>query len=69
MQAKCRFIHERDLYAELETRQTVLAFASNEAAEMNGLAILSTPPESPPAGVEICLVTDSCRSAREKFID
>jgi len=51
-----RFIHESNLYAELETGSTVLAFAGNEAAEMNGLAIQPNDPSALAAGWEICFV-------------
>ena len=65
---KRRFIHESNLYAELETGQTTLAFAGNEAAEMNGLAILPNTPTSPPAGWEICLVTENVNNAYDHAI-
>lgn len=58
-----RFIHESDLYAEMETGSTALAFAGNEAAEMNGLAILPNDAASPAAGWEICFVTDDVDAA------
>lgn len=60
---KRRFIHESDLYAEMETGDTVLAFAGNEAAQLNGLSIVPNDPTSPAAGWEICLVTDNVASA------
>lgn len=59
----CRFIHESNLYAEMETGDTVLAFAGNEAAEMNGLAILPNDPTDLPAGWEICFITDDVETA------
>jgi len=60
---KRRFIHESKLYAELETGDTVLAFAGLEAAEMNGLAILPNDPSGPAAAWEICFVTDDVNAA------
>ena len=45
-----RFIHESNLYAEMETGETTLAFAGNETAEMTGLAILPNAPETLAAG-------------------
>lgn len=62
-QLKCKFIHESELYAEMETGNTVLAFAGDEAAEMNGLAISPNRPESLAAGWEICFVCDDVESA------
>jgi len=44
---KRRFVHESNLYAEMDTGDTVLAFAGNEAAEMNGLAISPNDPKGP----------------------
>lgn len=63
-----RFIHESNLYAELDTGETTLAFAGNEAAEMSGLAITPNVPKAPPAGWEICLVTDEVDAAYAKAI-
>lgn len=63
-----RFIHESNLYAELETGDTVLAFAGLEAAEMNGLAILPNEPAGTAAGWEICFVTDDVGAAFEQAV-
>ena len=63
-----RFIHESDLYAEMETGSTVLSFAGNEAAEMNGLAIRPNDPAIVAAGWEICFVTDDVDSAYARAI-
>jgi len=59
----CRFVHESGLYAEMETGETVLAFAANEAAEMNGIAIAPNTKNGLPAGWEVCFVTDNVASA------
>ena len=58
-----RFMHESNLYAEMETGETVLAFAGTEAAEMSGLAILPNSPNALAAGWEICFVTDDVQAA------
>lgn len=58
-----RFIHESNLYAEMETGDTVLSFAGNETAEMSGLAIVPNDPAGPAAGWEICFVTDNVSAA------
>jgi len=63
-----RFVHDSNLYAEMETGDTVLAFAGNEAAEMNGMAILPNDPSSPAAGWEICFVTDDVQTAFERAV-
>lgn len=65
---KRRFIHESNLYAEMKTGSTILSFASNEAAEMNGLAILPNKPTEPAAGWEICFTTTDISSAFEKAV-
>lgn len=62
---KQRFIHKSNLYGEMETGETILAFASTEAAEMNGLAILPNNPAGPAAAWEICFVTDNVTNAYE----
>lgn len=58
-----RFIHESDLYAEMETGDTALAFAGDEAAEMSNLAISSNRKDKLSAGWEICLVCDDVNNA------
>ncbi len=63
-----RFIHESDLYAEMDTGGTVLAFAGNEAAEMNGLAIQPNDPVGLAAGWEICFVTEDVSGAFERAV-
>jgi len=63
-----RFIHESNLYGELDTGNTVLAFAGDEAAEMNGLAILPNNPEGLPAGWEICFVTEDVEAAFKQAV-
>jgi uncharacterized glyoxalase superfamily protein PhnB len=52
-----RFVHESNLYAELETGETILAFAGEPMAEMNGLAIRPNRNTDVAAGFEIALVT------------
>lgn len=66
---KRRFIHESNLYAELDTGSTTLSFAGNEAAEMSGLAILPNDPANIPAAWEICFVTDDVEAAYQQAID
>lgn len=63
-----RFIHESNLYAEMNTGDTTLAFAGYEAAEMNGLAIIPNEPTETASGWEICFVTDDVKSAFEKAV-
>lgn len=63
-----RFIHESNLYGEMETGSTVLAFAGVEAAEMNGLAIVPNDPKGPAAAWEICFVTDHVAKAYDRAL-
>jgi len=63
-----RFVHESNLYAEMETGGTVLAFGGNEEAEMNGLAIRPNNAADVAAGWEICFVTDDVETAFERAI-
>ena len=63
-----RFIHESNLYAEMETGDTALAFAGFEAAEMSGLAIQPNDPKLLAAGWEVCLVTETVAEAFETAV-
>ena len=63
-----RFIHESGLYAEMDTGETTLSFAAETMAEMNGLAIRPNSPRDLPAGIEICLVTESPEAAYEQAV-
>jgi lactoylglutathione lyase len=63
-----RFLHESNLYAELETGDTVLAFAGEPMAEMNGFAIRANRPDGVAAGFEIAFVTDDPDAAWRKAV-
>ncbi len=65
---KRQFIHDSLLYAEMNTGQTTLAFAANEAAEMGGLAIQPNTLSSLAAGWEICFVIDNVQEAYDHAI-
>ena len=60
---RCRFLHESNLYAEMETGETALAFAGEPMAEMNGLAILPNRQTEMAAGFELAFVTDDPHTA------
>lgn len=64
-----RFIHESNLYAEMETGATALAFGGDEAAEQSGLAITPNRSGNLPAGWEICMITDDVQAAYERAIN
>ena len=64
---KTRFLHDSKQYGELETGETVLAFASHEMGQMNLQGeYLRTDEESEPLGIELAFVTDNVETAFEK---
>ncbi|MGR3713916.1 MAG: VOC family protein [Shimia sp.] len=64
-----RFVHESNLYAEMETGETALAFAADSAAEMNGLAFAPNEKAAVPAGWEICFVTENVAGGFAKAVE
>ncbi len=60
---KTRFVHESKLYAEMETGGTALAFAGEQMAVMNELAIRPNRQVDVAAGFEIALVADDPATA------
>lgn len=60
---KHRFIHESQLYGELDTGETVLAFASEQMADLNGIEIRPNRKDAIASGFEVALVTDDPHSA------
>jgi uncharacterized glyoxalase superfamily protein PhnB len=62
-----RFLHETKTYGELETGETVLAFASHELGQSNlGEYIRADDPK--PMGIEIAFVTEDVAAAFEQAI-
>ena len=47
------FLHESELYGELKTGATTLAFAADEMAQRNGLSVRPNRADERPAGYEI----------------
>lgn len=60
---KQAFLHESELYGELDTGATTLAFAADQMAELNGLTIRPNRADALPAACEIAFVTDDPRAA------
>ncbi len=58
-----RFVHESQMYGEIETGATALAFAAEPMAEMNGVAIRPNRSGEIASGFEIALVTDDPQGA------
>jgi uncharacterized glyoxalase superfamily protein PhnB len=64
-----RFLHESGQYGELNTGETVLAFASHEMGEMNlDGRYQKTDPNAPPLGVELAFVTNDVGAAYAKAV-
>jgi lactoylglutathione lyase len=63
-----KFLHESNLYAEMETGRTTLAFAGETMADLNGLAIRVNRKADLAAGFEIALVCSEPHEAYEKAI-
>ena len=63
------FLHESQLYGELETGETTLAFAANEMAKLNGLSVRANRADETAAGYEIALVTENPKSAFERAVN
>lgn len=66
---KRRFVHESNLYGELDTGETVLAFAGEEMAKAHGFAIHPNRRDATAAGFEIALVADDPHAAFVAAID
>lgn len=63
-----RFMHESNLYGELDTGNTILAFAGEAMAEANGFAIRPNRRNDIAAGFEIAFVTDDPKTAYQKAV-
>ncbi len=66
---KRRFVHESGAYAELETGNTVLAFASEDLASSHGFRFAKTRRDSDPPSVEVAFVTDNVEAAYRLAVD
>jgi lactoylglutathione lyase len=62
-----RFVHESGDYAELETGDTTLAFASHGLAGSN-LPAAFRPPEGGATAFEVCFVTDDVTGAYDRAV-
>lgn len=65
---RLRMLHDSNLYAEMETGDTVLAFAGNEMAGFNGFKIRENSPLTDPSGFEIAFVTDNVQMSFDTAI-
>lgn len=64
-----RFIHDSGQYAEMETGNTALAFASHALAEANGVPPGPASHDVLPFGAEIALVTDDVQAAFRRALE
>jgi uncharacterized glyoxalase superfamily protein PhnB len=64
-----KFLHESNMYGEMNTGETTLAFAANALSEMNGLTILHNELQNLPAGIEIAFITEDINAAYQKAIN
>ena len=60
---KLKFLHESNQYAEMETGETILAFASEELAHINDLQIRPNRMKEVSAGFELAFVTNNVDKA------
>lgn len=63
-----KFVHESNLYAEMETGATTLAFAGESMADLNGFAIRANRKTDLTPGFEIALVCSAPHEAYEKAV-
>lgn len=65
-----RFVHESGQYAEMETGETTLAFASNALSKSNlPGGFRKNDPAEPPAGVEVALVAEDVEDAFRRALE
>lgn len=64
-----KFIHESKAYGELQTGETILAFASHEMGDMNlGGKYLKANINDKPFGIELAFATEDVSAAYEKAV-
>jgi lactoylglutathione lyase len=63
-----RFVTPEGDYAEMETGATALSFASEPLAASHGFDFVPNRPDAPPAGIEICLLTDDVPAAHARAV-
>lgn len=65
---KERSMHESNLYGEMETGETVLAFADESSVELGGVAFVPNERKAAPAGWEIAFVTDDVGASFDRAV-
>ncbi|TDK65513.1 VOC family protein [Sapientia aquatica] len=67
---KTRFLHESNMYGELDTGETALAFASLEMGDMNlGDQFLPVQASGKPFGIELAFVAEDVDAAFKQAVD
>ncbi len=64
-----KFLHESNMYGELLTGETTLAFAANEMAALNGFTIRENTLNENPVGAEVAFITEDVNSAYLRAIE
>ncbi len=62
------FLHESKQYAELNTGETKLAFASNVLAQSNGVEFVKNDLKNHPSGIEIALLSNNVKSSYDHAV-
>lgn len=65
---KCRFLHESNAYAEMETGATALAFVLADYVKDNGISFEPLHPGSKPPAIEIAFVSDDVEHSYQQAI-
>lgn len=63
-----RFVHESNLYAEMETGQTALAFSAIDDVATNGIATNPNRLDQLPGAFEICLVDKDVQGVFDRAV-
>jgi lactoylglutathione lyase len=66
---KRNFVHESGAYAELQTGDTKLAFASEDLASTHGFEFAVTRGDGAPPSVEVAFVTDDVQSSYKSALN
>lgn len=64
-----RFVTDEGDYAEMETGATTLSFASEPLAASHGFDFTPNRVGNPPAGIEICLITEDVPAAHARAVE
>lgn len=66
---RCKMIHESNMYAEMETGETILAFVADKLAASHGFQYTKNTSQTTSAGIEIAFVTEDVNTAYQRACD